>query len=331
MTAAPRTIAVQGTGSIGMRHLRVLRDRLRLDPIAVPIRPARVRELVDDGFRAVSGPADIPSGAATIVATDTARHIPDALRALTIGPVLVEKPLAPTASGLFAVAAAVEATGHALHVAFCFRFDPGLQRLRDGLRGLGTLHTARVECQSFLPDWQPGADHRRGYSARAGEGGVLRDLAHELDYAVWLFGRPTRVFAILGSGAALEIESDATADLLWRCPNGPVVSVRLDYVTRQPRRMLRVTGSDGEAEWDVLAQTVTLRRHGRASEVHECRSSRDEVLARQTAAFLRSADGGDPGPLATLDEAAFIVALSDAARRSSTTGSAESIADWRTT
>jgi predicted dehydrogenase len=331
MAAQPRTVIVCGTGSIGMRHLRVLREHLGIEPVALPARAERVSAVALSGFRAVGALADVPAGpVATIVATDTARHLADALRLLPMGPVLVEKPLAPSAFGLSALEAAVQSTGHPLYVAFCFRFDPGLQDLREQLHELGTLQTVRIECQSFLPDWRPAGDYRQSYSARAEEGGVLRDLAHELDYAVWLFGRPTAVFAMLGPGDTLGIEADAAADLLWHVPRGPVVSIRLDYLTRQPRRLLRVTGSNGEAEWDALTQTVAVSVRGRAREEHVVSSSRDSVLARQTEAFLRCSKGADSAPLASLDEAAFIVALSDAARRSGTTGSLEVIQDWRT-
>ncbi len=37
--------------------------------------------------------------------------------------------------------------------------------------------------QSWLPDWRPDRDYRESYSARLDEGGVLRDLVHEIDYA----------------------------------------------------------------------------------------------------------------------------------------------------
>ena len=50
--------------------------------------------------------------------------------------------------------------------------------------------SAHVSCQSWLPDWRPGRDYRESYSARADEGGALRDLVPELDYATALLGRP---------------------------------------------------------------------------------------------------------------------------------------------
>src|ERR1700722_16041339 len=101
-TGPDARIIVCGTGSIGMRHLRVLRDRLDLDPIAMPTRSARIPELQAEGIRVVEG---WHMGAASspqfiIIATDTSRHLADAMEALSLGAnVLVEKPLASTVKG----------------------------------------------------------------------------------------------------------------------------------------------------------------------------------------------------------------------------------------
>ena len=67
----------------------------------------------------------------------------------------------------------------------------------------------------IIRDWRPGRDHRTTASAtqQAG-GGVLRDLSHELDYLLWLFGPWQRVAALGGSSGARQIEVDDHLDLL---------------------------------------------------------------------------------------------------------------------
>ena len=82
----------------------------------------------------------------------------------------------------------------------------------------------RVECQSWLPYWRPERDYRESYSARADEGGVLRDLVHELDYAIWAFGgpvgrRPRSVRAVRATRCSASRPRRA-ADLLWTSGDG---------------------------------------------------------------------------------------------------------------
>ena len=111
---------------------------------------------------------------------------------------------------------------------------PGCNCFGDGCprsaRRMGFASSARW----FFPDWRPNRDYRRSYSSRAEDGGVLRDLIHEIDYAVWLFGRPQSVFAKLFNLGRLGIEAEETVDLYWQAMAGYGISIHLDYLSRMP-------------------------------------------------------------------------------------------------
>jgi predicted dehydrogenase len=249
----------------------------------------------------------------SIVATDTARHVSDAVELLPYGDVLVEKPLAPTARDIDALAAAVRADQRKVYAAFCLRFSPLLQHLKSTLPSTGRVHSVRIEAQSYLPDWRPARDYRLTYSARRSEGGVLRDLSHELDYAVWLFGRPAQIFCTTENSGLLEIESEEAANLFWVVPGGPAVSLRLDYVTRVERRRMTIDGDFGSLECDLKAGTLIHRTAGGGETVQSFSTDRPAMLAAQLRAFVL---GACAEHLATLDEGTFVAALTDAAYRS---------------
>src|SRR5262249_36514462 len=155
------------------------------------------------------------------------RHLRDAHEALDHGfHLLIEKPLASSVEGVGALAKKAYQSKLQVHVACNLRFARGMSLVRERLSELGTLYSARAECQSYLPAWRPGTDHRVGYAARVDEGGVMRDLVHEIDYALWLAGRPRTVYARLGNSGELEIASEESADLLWQVERGPTVSLR---------------------------------------------------------------------------------------------------------
>src|SRR5262249_51275829 len=307
-----------------MRHLRALRD-LNMNAVAVPVREARLRELEDSGFRiAEKFVADQDSQKLAIIASASGRHVADALAALQHDcHVLVEKPLGTTIDGLARLESAVRKCDKKIFVASSLRFSDGLQEFRRQLKQIGRVHYVRVECQSFLPDWRPGRDYRASYSARAGEGGVLLDLIHEIDYATWIFGRAQSVFAILQNTRQLGIESEEIADLAWTAPSGATVSMRLDYLTRDPRRRMIAYGESGELEWDAVMQCLHLRLAGETVQTVMDTNDRDSLLRRQAQAFVEACSGGAPGDLCTLEEGAFAVALCDAARRSSASGRLE--------
>lgn len=329
--SASVAVFVRGTGSIGLRHLTVLRDRLGLAPVALPVRSERLRELEAGGFRTSEHLSDRngQSPGACIVATETERHLSDAADALQSGcAVLVEKPLSFSTKGMTVVKRQSERLGLPVFLGCNLRFSEGLRTFRNLLPGLGGVHSVRIECQSYLPDWRPDSDYRRSYSAREGTGGVLLDLIHEIDYAVWLFGAPKSIFARLGNSGRLGIQSEDFADLSWITPENTAISIRLDYITRPTRRRMSAIGENGVLEWDAIAQCVRRVSTDDSEQTLHYDQERDDMYGQQAEAFLGAVAGGQPGDLATFEEGATAVALCDAARRSSLSGHAEPVRDW---
>ena len=326
------TVAVRGMGSIGARHIAAIRDALKLQPLAVPARLERVRELEAKGYEVSPELAKV-SGAgphACVIATVTERHVADTEDALRKGfSVLVEKPLSHNAEGLRRLKELADGAGLKVFVGCNLRFHAGLRRFREMLPSIGPVRSVRIECQSYLPDWRPGSDFRTSYSARKGTGGVLLDLIHEIDYAIWLYGRPTKVYGELKNTGVLGIESEETADLLWRSPSGAEVSIRLDYITRRMRRRMMAIGAEGSLEWDAVGANVRMVPNHGEEKVVNISQERDAMYRDQAEAFLRAVGGGSAGDLATFDEGADAVAVCDAARTSSESGRVEAVADWR--
>ena len=313
-------VAVVGAGNFGLKHAGVLRG-LGAVPVLVPVRAARVPKLRSQGWESEPSLALARARGARrcVIATDTGRHAAAAALALRLGmDVLIEKPIAADTSRACLIAAAARSARRRAYTAYVLRFDESLLALRRLLPRLGAVHGVEAQCRAYLPDW-PGRDWRRSYRARSAEGGALRDLSHELDYTVWLFGAPKSVFSVMTRGR-LGLASDESADLLWRTPLGATATVGVDYLTRPARRTLSVRGERGTLEWDGVASTVTLRpAHGRA---RTWRFNPDPMarLTAQDRSFLRGGRG-----LATLADGARVVALIDAARRSSQSGRAERV------
>lgn len=297
----------------------------------MPVRAARREELNSQGYRVCSDWAEATGCGArlAVIATETGRHVADALDALAAGcEVLIEKPVSASAAGLAELERLATTAGRKIFVACNLRFDSGLRQFRSRLPQIGCVRSVRIECQSYLPDWRPERDYRQAYCADPEQGGALRDLVHEIDYAIWLYGRPERVLAVLSNTGALGIGAAEAADLLWHAPSGAVISLRLDYLTRKPRRRMTAYGDQGEITCDFLDKTVRLECAGAPSEMLQHEQERDQMMAEQAAEFLRTCSGNSSSELVTFEQGAFAVALCDAARRSSNSGRFEPIDDW---
>ncbi|WFU27811.1 Gfo/Idh/MocA family oxidoreductase [Bradyrhizobium sp. CB1717] len=285
---------VIGLGSIGTRHARILRE-LGLEVATVSRREGGDYASIGE---AVAGAH--PDYA--VIATETARHADD-LQGLAQagfrGAVLVEKPLFATASPPPKYPFAHVCVGYNL------RFHPVMTALVEQLRGREAITVAAYVGQD-IRDWRPGRDHRTTASATTDAGGgVLRDLSHELDYLLWLFGPWHRVAALGGASGARDIDVDDHLDLLLDMQRAPSVHVHMDYLDRQGIRRIRVNVDDDTIEADLVGSRLIV--NGKATDIA---SERDQSYRDMHVAAMRGAR-----PACSLPEALGVVHLIDASER----------------
>ena len=313
-------VAVVGTGSAGMRHIEALRTLGGVIPLAVPIRPERTKELARSGYATAADLSDACQRGAhlCIVATDSGRHADDATGAMAQGmDVLVEKPLAVDTRQARQAIDQARKTAHRAFVGCVLRFSDSLETFRRWLPVVGQVHAVRVVCQSYLPEWRPTRPYRDSYSARAEEGGVLRDLIHEIDTAGWIFGWPVKVTATLRNLGRLGTAAEELAQLAWETPSGAMVSVTLDYLSRPSSRRITAQGERGTIEWDGVEQTVTLAEAGLPVRRATASQPREALFRAQARAFVEAREGVTDPRLATAEDGVKALAVCDAARLAS--------------
>jgi predicted dehydrogenase len=311
---------VLGTGSIGMQHLLTFRSLRKIKVLAAPIRSERLSALGDVGFITCKDISEAAKKGATlaIIATDTGRHVGDLADALGAGlHVLVEKPISPTATGAASIRRIARRAGQQVFVGCVLRFSESLNQFRTWLPRIGSIHSVRIECQSYLPDWRPHRPYQNSYSARRDEGGVLRDLIHEIDYAGWLYGWPGALQARLKNLGRLGIESEEVADLSWETISGTLVSINLDYLTRPPVRKMRAFGERGILEWNGISQRLRFEPARGKSREFASFQTREEMFLAQAKAVVQACQGKVDERLASLDDGIKAVAICDAARLAS--------------
>ena len=291
---------VIGLGSIGERHARLLTQMGRA--VATVSRRGG-GDHVDLEKALARTSADY-----VVIANETSAHAATLAQLAAAGfrgRVLVEKPL-------FAAPAALPANGfRECFVGYNLRFHPALLRIRDLLAGRRALDASAYVGQ-YLPDWRPGRDHRTTASASAETGGgVLRDLSHELDYLLWLFGPWRRVAAITVRSGTLGIGVEDVATILMECERCAAVTVHLNYLHRPVARTLTVNASDHTYAADLVGGRTDGGWQGRAG----IRVARDDTYLAMHAAVIAGA-----GRSCTAEEGLAVVDLIDAIERAASTG-----------
>lgn len=310
-------VLVLGAGSIGTRHARILREAGH-EVALFSSRPEARERLRVEGWTVPETATDFPGCRHAIVASRTGLHREHAMPLLEAGlDVLVEKPLEVNSAEGRALVETAARLNRKVYCALNLRFSPSLQQFRRWLGRVGKIHAAHVECRSYLPDWRPGTDLKTSYSASATEGGVLRDLMHEIDYAGWILGWPERVFARFDRTGRLGMDAEEAAYLDCVLPSGANLQIDLDFLSRSPIRRMRAFGELGTLTWDGMEQSTEFVPMNRLLVVESGervvdRETKDANLLCQDLAFLN----GEEDKLVSGAEALRGLAVCDAARRS---------------
>jgi predicted dehydrogenase len=267
-------IAILGCGSIGKRHARNLtalgyRDLLLFDPV-VESREGLATELEAQSVAQLGALWEQRPSIAFITAPSNL-HMELALAAATHGcHLFIEKPLSHTRAGIDALHTLTRQAGLITMVGCNMRFHPGpaqIKRLLDE-HAIGKPLAARIQAGSYLPNWRPGTDYRRSYSAATERGGgVLLDCIHEIDLALWYFGPGSLRCAVTLPATSIDLSVEGLAELLIQHHNGVLSSVHLNFIQRDYRRGCQIIGSDGSLYWDFAAGTV--RQYNAAGEPAE--------------------------------------------------------------
>lgn len=293
---------VIGQGSIGVRHARVARE-LGADVAVV----TRRQDVEGPRFPSIAEVTGLPPDV-VIIANETGRHRSTLAAVGERWPatrVLVEKPLFARDEPL------PPNTPRDTFVGYCLRFHPVVQALVEALRDK-RLYSIHAVVGQHLSLWRPGTDYRQSYSARAAEGGALRDLSHELDLVQLLAGSWRRVAALVGHVSDLETEADDCASLLLECERCKHVTVHVDMIDRAPRRGVVIHAEHATLELDLIASTFTIDSVIRVIPVMQ-----DAMYVAQMIAVMN----GDAMWLCGAVEATRTASLIDAAERSSSDAS----------
>ena len=168
------------------------------------------------------------------------------------------------------------------YVACPLRWTSVIQYIKKNL-DLSKVFSVRAISSSYLPDWRPGTDYRKTYSAHKNMGGgVAIDLIHEWDYLTYLFDMPDSVLYAGGKFSDLEIDSDDLA-IYAGIYKDRIVELHLDYFGRKTVRELTLYMADEVVHADLVQGKINYLRAGNMLDLYE---ERDEYQKREIRHFL---------------------------------------------
>lgn len=256
-------ILVVGCGSIGKRHIRNLRA-LNFEAEACDIDAQKRAEAekefaikVHEGIEQALANSQYD---AAFICTPPSYHVSQALSLVNSGlHCFIEKPLSHGLDGIDDLIAAVAAQKKIVMIGYTLRFSPYLARVKDFIDSgsLGKLLCLRASVGYYLPYWRPQEDYRKGYGANKSlGGGIILDASHEMDYARFLMGEITEVFAVCRKLSSLDIDTEDFAEITMRSRSGAYAQIHLDYLQSNYRRSCEIIGEKGMLVWDINERTL---------------------------------------------------------------------------
>ena len=302
-----------GKGSIAERHKKAV---VSVFPSAEIFHTGtrETENFLDDGDGGVFF-RDLKNFGFAVVASPASHHVKHVLMAAQADvPVLVEKPLTSSLGEAMQLSESLDQHAIPVQVGYVLRHSEGFQIFRKQLLHIGVSNIKQVTsiCHSYLPYWRPEKDYKMSVSAIADlGGGVLREVSHEFDYLLELFGSITVNSAALAGHPDLDSGVDTRAKVSGRLINEAKVNISLDMFQKESERWCEVEWTDGtRLRWDVLANSVSMYKGSETIQQWSSAEDRDDWFKKQMQAFIDAVEAKEkPNP--SIDEGVEVMKLID--------------------
>lgn len=158
------------------------------------------------------------------------------------------------------------------YVACPLRYTKVIRYLKRNI-DVSNVYSVRCICSSYLPEWRKNIDYRSTYSAHKElGGGVSIDLIHEWDYLCYLFGKPQKIYSLMGKKSNLEINSEDIAVYIAEYDD-KIIELHLDYFGRVPTRKIELICKENTIVADLIDHRITFQRENKFIDFDEDRDS----------------------------------------------------------
>jgi predicted dehydrogenase len=200
------------------------------------------------------------------ICTPTPQHAPLTIAALRAGKhVVLEKPMALSLTECAEIEQALSESGRMLMVGHCLRYWPQYVKAKQIIASgeYGKPLYARLDRAGGIPRWSAG-----GWLTNSAQSGGVLDLhIHDIDVALWWFGRPEKIETAGVSTGDLPVIIESK----WEYPGGPLVMLHgaWDPNGATFRHGFRVTLEKATLAYDLATSpnVLELYRDGKKEEI----------------------------------------------------------------
>ena len=250
-------VLIIGLGSIAIKHIEAIK-KINQNAIIYALRSSNnannFKDIID-----LYSIKDVPNDIDFIlISNTTSLHSKTILNVIDFNkPLFIEKPVFDSVINNDEIVRLIKEKNIKTYVACNLRFHPALNFIKSYLNSnILKLNEVNVYCGSYLPKWRPLQDYTKSYSANQKlGGGVHLDLIHELDYTIWIFGKPINYNSIKRKVSNLLIDTFDYTNYNLSYPDFNV-SITLNYYRSTPKRQIEIILENETLICDLLTSTI---------------------------------------------------------------------------
>lgn len=258
-------ILIVGSGSIAAKHHSIAKS---IYPCAdVRVYSESGNKLKDGRMLSTFKEVVEFSPQISVLANMTSKHLNIGIALAKLGShLLIEKPLSDNLYGVTELLEIEKDLNLKIQVGYNLKYLPTFKLFSKLVRSeeVGRVLDIHIQVGKDLQTWRPNQDYRKSVTAKKiNGGGVLRELSHEIDYFIEVFGYPTWVFASTARVGDLEVDVEDIAHIVIGLKGNDkrevMATLHLDFIRQDAVRKCTVIGSRATLEWDVLSGRIEVK------------------------------------------------------------------------
>ena len=255
-------VGIWGLGSIGLRHAKNAMAQ-GIEVIGYDPDSGRGDLLTEAGGSVVVSEQDLLNQSeAVVICSPNHLHLDHLKQAIDHGcHILIEKPLAHTDAALEDIFKQAKAKNLVIAPAMNMRFDDVVRGAKDIVQSgeLGNPVSGKFVCRSYLPDWRPHQDHRKGYTNDPKTGGVIFDIIHEFDIAYFMLGGMAVKACDARNSGEIGLDVEDVADVTLEVYGQDIpVAIHLDYISQDGERGFEIVYPDHVLKADIDGRVIQV-------------------------------------------------------------------------
>ena len=295
----PKKILICSLGSIGRYYLRLIKTNWPNIEVAVHRSGfgPDCKELQDADVVFYSKDEAVKwKPCACIISSPASLHLEQALYFASYDiPLLIEKPLGTGLENQNKWNDLIRFNKRLpIFVGYILRSHPCAKYLKQQLNdnNIGEIVDADFYCGSWLPNWRSEQDYRNSVSSKKElGGGVLLEVSHEIDLAIWLLGNIKVISSCIKESNLLNIDVEDRALILGSNDKDSLITIRLNFCSRPDRRLTTIRGTNGDLVWDILNGKLKSNFCDKENEIYEYSPKKDAIFKNQLEDFFQAIKG----------------------------------------